>query len=121
MTDEPGLTGPYAVARLLSCLAHPTRVRALNEFKTAELSPTELRARIADPKISLATLSYHVRALAAGGLIQLTGMTPRRGAMEHHYSLTALGAATLAAMEALGPAITQADRGSRRGPRRLTV
>jgi DNA-binding transcriptional ArsR family regulator len=121
MSDIADSAGVDAVARTLRSLAHPTRVRALIQYKTAELSPTELCARLADPEITLSTLAYHVRSLADGGLIHLTGATPRRGAMEHHYSLTALGEAAIAAVEAMVPAVTRADRTTSRQGRRLEL
>jgi DNA-binding transcriptional ArsR family regulator len=98
-----------AISALLRSIAHPTRLRALAEFQYAELSPTELRPRLDDPQLSLATLAYHVRTLADGGLIELTGATPRRGAMEHHYSLTAVGELVLAAIESLAAADPSRD------------
>jgi DNA-binding transcriptional ArsR family regulator len=107
-----------AIAQLLRSVAHPTRVRALLELQRAELSPTEMKPRLADPELTLPTLAYHVRTLADGGLIELTGATPRRGAMEHHYALTSLGEAMVAALQQLSasglPVISPRPRQGRR-------
>jgi hypothetical protein len=36
---------------------------------------------------SLSNVSYHVRQLAKAGLIELVATRPRRGALEHYYTL----------------------------------
>jgi DNA-binding transcriptional ArsR family regulator len=127
-SDEKGArpTGPLdpeAVSDALKALAHATRVRALLELQGAELSPTEISRRLADPKVSLATLAYHVRGLADAALIELTGATPRRGAMEHHYSLTPLGEAAVAALHLVAASIEQLDasRGSDSAARTINL
>lgn len=66
-------------------LAHPTRVRVLRELNSLGVaSPRVLADRLDQP---LGRVSYHVRALRAWNLLELSGTTPRRGALEHHYRL----------------------------------
>jgi DNA-binding transcriptional ArsR family regulator len=64
-------------------LAHPLRVRIL-ELATErdEVSPVDLAEEMQE---SLGVVSYHVRALAAAGLLELSGRSFRRGAVKHHY------------------------------------
>jgi predicted transcriptional regulator len=46
-------------------------------------SPSEIASELDAP---LTHVSYHVRQLAGLGLIKLVRTTPRRGAVEHHYT-----------------------------------
>jgi predicted transcriptional regulator len=46
-------------------------------------SPSEIANELSAP---LTHVSYHVRQLAGLGLIKLVKTTPRRGAVEHHYT-----------------------------------
>ena len=64
-------------------LAHPLRVRIL-ELATQrdEVSPVDLAGELGEP---LGVVSYHVRHLAAAGLLELAGRSFRRGAVKHHY------------------------------------
>jgi DNA-binding transcriptional ArsR family regulator len=73
-------------ARVVKALAHPLRVRILSMLDEGELSPTELSDKLGVP---IGNVSYHVRQLADLGLIRLTRETPRRGAVEHHYTAEA--------------------------------
>jgi DNA-binding transcriptional ArsR family regulator len=73
-------------ARVVKALAHPLRVRILSLLDEGELSPTELSDMLGVP---IGNVSYHVRQLADLGLIRLTRETPRRGAVEHHYTAEA--------------------------------
>jgi DNA-binding transcriptional ArsR family regulator len=73
-------------ARVVKALAHPLRVRILSLLDEGELSPTELSDQLGVP---IGNVSYHVRQLADLGLIRLTRETPRRGAVEHHYTAEA--------------------------------
>src|SRR5439155_1050585 len=45
--------------------------------------PSEIANELGAP---LTHVSYHVRQLAGLGLIKLVKTTPRRGAVEHHYT-----------------------------------
>ena len=64
-------------------LAHPLRVRVL-ELATDrdEVSPVDLAEELGEP---LGVVSYHVRQLAAAGLLELASRSFRRGAVKHHY------------------------------------
>jgi DNA-binding transcriptional ArsR family regulator len=90
-----------AVSALFRALAHPTRVRVLIELQDAQRSPSELARAFADPRLSLPSVSYHVHGLVGAGLIELAFTTPRRGALEHSYGLTARGVAAIGALRAL--------------------
>lgn len=75
------------------CLAktemHPLRLSILRALAllppNEERSPKEL-SEFLDER--LGNVSYHVRILAASGLIKLVRTVPRRGAMEHYYRVT---------------------------------
>jgi DNA-binding transcriptional ArsR family regulator len=86
------------IARTLSALAHPTRVRALLAFCDADLSPVALYRMLGDPSLSLGTVAYHVRELASAGLLELRETIQRRGAIEHRYGITSQGKAAAAAL-----------------------
>jgi DNA-binding transcriptional ArsR family regulator len=73
-------------ARVVKALAHPLRVRILSMLDESVLSPSEIAERIDVP---IGNVSYHVRQLADLGLVKLVRETPRRGAVEHHYTAEA--------------------------------
>lgn len=76
----------HAAAEVTKALSHPLRLeylRALSEQD--ELSPSQF-AKESDE--ALGNVSYHVRALFEAGVLEVSSMVPRRGAMEHRYSLT---------------------------------
>ncbi|CAA9535578.1 MAG: hypothetical protein AVDCRST_MAG85-4081 [uncultured Solirubrobacteraceae bacterium] len=67
-------------------LAHPLRVRILELARERdEISPVDVSEEVGE---SLGVVSYHVRALASAGLLELSGRTFRRGAVKHHYTAT---------------------------------
>src|SRR5919204_2327980 len=68
--------------RVIKALTHPLRVSILRALEQRTASPSELAEELGAP---LGNVSYHVRQLAALGLIKLVKKTPRRGAIEHHY------------------------------------
>ncbi len=70
--------------RIAKMLAHPLRVRILGRLEGRVLSPTMLADELS---VDLATVSHHVRALRRLGLITLVKEVPRRGAVEHWYSV----------------------------------
>jgi DNA-binding transcriptional ArsR family regulator len=76
------------LARELDGLSHPVRLRAVLALDRDTSSPTVLASQLGVP---LGTMSYHVRCLAALGLLELVSSRPRRGALEHLYRLTARG------------------------------
>lgn len=82
---------------LAKVLAHPIRIEFLQLLaRHGELSP---RDAAASTGVSLASVAYHVRELAAHGLVALIGTRPRRGAVQHFYRLTERGKATVEAIE----------------------
>jgi DNA-binding transcriptional ArsR family regulator len=80
-------------------LAHPLRVRILEIAGRGDaVSPVDLAGELGEP---LGVVSYHVRALATAGLLELAGRSFRRGAVKHHYRATPrLGATVRARMPA---------------------
>ena len=76
------------LARELEGLAHPVRLRVVLAMDGERASPSALAGRLGVP---LGTMSYHVRCLAALGLLELVTSRPRRGALEHVYGLTSRG------------------------------
>ncbi|HEV3376595.1 MAG TPA: helix-turn-helix domain-containing protein [Thermoleophilaceae bacterium] len=70
--------------RIVRALAHPMRLEILSIVEKRTASPKEIAREIGAP---LTHVSYHVRQLAQLGLIKLERTTPRRGAVEHHYSM----------------------------------
>ena len=63
-------------------MSHPLRVRILALLDERTASPVELAGWLG---ATLGTVAYHVRTLERMGLIELTGETRVRGAVEHHY------------------------------------
>lgn len=76
------------LARELEGLAHPVRLRVVLAMESERASPSVLAPRLG---VALGTVSYHVRCLAALGLLELVASHPRRGALEHVYELTPRG------------------------------
>jgi len=72
--------------RVVKALAHPLRVEILGALEHRTASPNELAGELGAP---LGNVSYHVRQLAAAGLLRLVREIPRRGAVEHYYCLDA--------------------------------
>jgi DNA-binding transcriptional ArsR family regulator len=68
--------------RVVKALAHPLRVRLLARLRERIASPSELAVEVDEP---IGNVSYHVRALADLGMIELVRTAPRRGALEHYY------------------------------------
>jgi DNA-binding transcriptional ArsR family regulator len=72
--------------RVVKALAHPLRVRILSMLDESVLSPTQMADTL---EVPIGNVSYHTRQLLELGLIELVRETPRRGAVEHHYSAVA--------------------------------
>jgi DNA-binding transcriptional ArsR family regulator len=71
--------------RILALMAEPPPPRAVSERSPEPgWSPNNLYVAVG---ASLGNVSYHVRQLAKAGLIELVATTPRRGALEHYYTL----------------------------------
>lgn len=71
-------------ASLAKALAHPLRTRILTALEDRTASPSELAEELDAP---LGVLSYHVRRLSALGFVKLVKSVPRRGAVEHYYTV----------------------------------
>jgi DNA-binding transcriptional ArsR family regulator len=72
--------------KLAKALAHPLRTRLLSAMEGRTASPSELADELGAP---LGVVSYHVRRLTALGFVKLVKRVPRRGAVEHYYTVTA--------------------------------
>ena len=79
MTVPADITDP----RIAKAYAHPLRIHILGLLDDRIASPSEISTELSAP---LTHVSYHVRQLAGLGLIRLVRTTPRRGAVEHHYT-----------------------------------
>jgi DNA-binding transcriptional ArsR family regulator len=79
------LTVPVDITdpRIAKAYAHPLRIHILGMLDDRVASPSEIASELEAP---LTHVSYHVRQLASLGLIKLVRTTPRRGAVEHHYT-----------------------------------
>lgn len=65
-------------------IAHPVRVKILSLLEHGDATPKHMAQQL---ELRLENLSYHVRALAKAGFIELTGTRQVRGAVEHRYRL----------------------------------
>jgi DNA-binding transcriptional ArsR family regulator len=70
-------------ARLVKAFAHPLRIQILTLLDNRVASPKQIAAELDTP---LPNTAYHVRQLAALGLVELVRRTVRGGAVEHHYT-----------------------------------
>ena len=85
-----------SAAEVTKALSHPLRLEYLRSLATRrELSPSEF-ARESDAP--LGNVSYHVKALFEAGVLEVSSMVPRRGAMEHRYSYSGPRAAIAMAL-----------------------
>ncbi len=73
------ITDPVVVR----ALAHPLRRAVLTALRSRSASASDLAEEFGE---SLPKLSYHVRQLAAVGLLELVEERPRRGATERFYT-----------------------------------
>jgi DNA-binding transcriptional ArsR family regulator len=79
-------------AEIAKALSHPLRLellRALRDRRT--LSPVEYSRESGEP---LGNVSYHIKALLSAEVIAVAKEVPRRGAVEHFYSLSGKRAGT---------------------------
>jgi DNA-binding transcriptional ArsR family regulator len=92
-----------AAAEIAKALSHPLRISLLRALRNStDLSPTEFARESSEP---LGNVSYHMRVLFDAEIIVVAGTIPRRGAMEHRYSLKGRRAKTaLAVLDLLGGA-----------------
>lgn len=70
-------------ARLVKAYAHPLRIQILSLLDNRVASPKQIAEELETP---LPNTAYHVRQLAAHGLVKLVRRTARGGAIEHHYT-----------------------------------
>jgi DNA-binding transcriptional ArsR family regulator len=68
--------------RLAKALSHPLRAHVLAILNERVASPNQIANELDEP---LGNVSYHVKALADMGCIELVNTQPRRGAIEHFY------------------------------------
>jgi DNA-binding transcriptional ArsR family regulator len=73
---------------LVQGLSHPLRAQMLYTLQERLASPKELAAEFGVP---LSNVAYHIQVLRKLKLIRLAKKTPRRGAIEHHYTICDLG------------------------------
>ncbi|MEA2368460.1 MAG: hypothetical protein QOH38_1178 [Thermoleophilaceae bacterium] len=69
--------------KLVKAYAHPLRIRILSLLDNRVASPSDIALELETP---LSNTSYHVRQLAALGLIEMVDSAARRGAIEHYYT-----------------------------------
>ncbi|HVE80761.1 MAG TPA: hypothetical protein VNA68_01300 [Candidatus Dormibacteraeota bacterium] len=74
------------IVLLGAALSHPLRIEIMKATKLTEMSPVEVAATITG-RGRLGSISYHFRWLADNGLIKMTRIEPRRGALKHFYRL----------------------------------
>jgi DNA-binding transcriptional ArsR family regulator len=79
------LTTPIDITdpRLVKAYAHPLRIEILSLLDNRVASPKQIATELETP---LPNTAYHVRQLAALGLVELVRRTVRGGAVEHHYT-----------------------------------
>jgi DNA-binding transcriptional ArsR family regulator len=68
--------------RLVKALAHPLRIEILRILEDRTAAPKDLAKELGVP---VTNISYHVKALAELGLIELDELTHVRGAIQHTY------------------------------------
>lgn len=77
--------------RVARVKVHPTQISVLELLAIDNgrvQSPSEMAFELQQ---ELANVSYHAKALADDGLIELAETVPRRGAVEHYYRLAPVG------------------------------
>jgi DNA-binding transcriptional ArsR family regulator len=86
---NPSLTKQLDALHALG-LNQPTRLRiALHLLEHREASPNAIRKALGDDGATLGAVAYHCRALRDAGIVRLAREGRVRGAVEHHYTLTA--------------------------------
>jgi DNA-binding transcriptional ArsR family regulator len=70
-------------ARVIKAYSHPLRLQILSLLDNRVASPKQIATELGTP---LPNTAYHVRQLAALGLVELVRRTARGGAIEHHYT-----------------------------------
>ncbi len=75
--------------QMVSALAHPLRVKILRELEEGPNGSANLADRMGE---KLGSVSYHMKVLLTFDCVELVETLPRRGAIEHIYSLKPNGA-----------------------------
>jgi DNA-binding transcriptional ArsR family regulator len=75
--------------QMVRALAHPLRVGILRQLEEGPSGPKRLADRLGE---KLGNVSYHMKVLLKCDCIELVETIPRRGAVEHIYSLKPNGA-----------------------------
>jgi DNA-binding transcriptional ArsR family regulator len=111
----PGdLAGVRRVAASFRGVAHPTRLRIVEELREGDaLSPTQLHRRL-EPKVGLGNIAHHARELKDLGLLAPAGTRPVRGAVEHFYRLSPHGIEMLELVDRVAASPHAQDRHLRR-------
>jgi DNA-binding transcriptional ArsR family regulator len=94
---QPGTHRHAWATAVAKALSHPVRVEILRVVAASgPISPSTIATEISQ---DLPKLAYHVRELAALGLLDGTRDRQVRGVIEHFYDLTADGEAVIEAIE----------------------
>ena len=73
------------IAKITGALTHPIRISFLRTLRAdGMLSPVQFSRESGQP---LGNVSYHVQTLKKSGVLKVAESVPKRGAMEHRYSL----------------------------------
>lgn len=88
--------------QMVSALAHPLRVRILDQLKEGPSSPNRLSARMGE---KLGNVSYHMNVLLKCDCIELVKTIPKRGAVEHIYQLKTQAAMGSPTWKAVPPSL----------------
>jgi DNA-binding transcriptional ArsR family regulator len=90
------MTRREAVELAVANLGHPIRLHVLERIAQAPIAPKQLADALDGP--SLGVVSYHVRELVKGGLIEEHHTEPVRGALQHYYVTTRIADRMLVAL-----------------------
>jgi DNA-binding transcriptional ArsR family regulator len=95
--------------RVVKALAHPIRAQILGALEDRVASPNQLSRELG---VSLGSISYHVHRLVDLGFLKLVKRIPRRGAIEHYYTLIMLPRITDAGWGEVPPIVKRAMIGA---------
>jgi DNA-binding transcriptional ArsR family regulator len=95
--------------RVVKALAHPIRAQILGALEDRVASPNQLAGELG---VSLGSVSYHVHRLVDLGFLKLVKRVPRRGAIEHYYTLIMLPRITDAGWGEVPPIVKRAMIGA---------
>jgi len=95
--------------RVVKALAHPIRAQILGALEDRVASPNQLSRELG---VSLGSISYHVHRLVDLGFLKLVKRIPRRGAIEHYYTVIVRPRITDAAWGEVPPIVKRAMIGA---------